>query len=369
MRFQQLTGPAMAKGVEDTAFYRFHCLVSLNEVGGNPAKPDVSVAEFHQACNMIQTHHPQTLLTTATHDTKRGEDVRARLALLSEIPEQWGKTVQHWMQYNQQHRCHDLPDRNTEYLLYQTLVGAWPINTQRLSDYMQKAIREAKTHTSWTQPQSDYEQAVHQFIQAVLADGKFRHQLEAFVQPLIAPGRINSLAQTLLKLMAPGVPDIYQGTELWDLNLVDPDNRRPIDYHERAQLLAEISDLTIEQILARSDKGLPKLWVIRQALHLRQRYAQFFGPAGSYQPLMVSGSKAAHAVAFMRGQTVAVVTPRLLLRLKGDWQDTAVELPTGAWHNLLAGDRLEGGLVPVKVILDRFPVGLLSRERCNFSEN
>ncbi|MGG7054943.1 malto-oligosyltrehalose synthase [Nitrosomonas sp. ANs5] len=369
MRFQQLTGPAMAKGVEDTTFYRFHCLVSLNEVGGNPAKPDVSIAAFHQACNLIQTDYPQTLLTTASHDTKRGEDVRARLALLSEIPEHWGRTVQDWMQYNQQHRCHDLPDRNTEYLLYQTLVGAWPINTQRLSDYMQKAIREAKTHTSWTQPQPDYEQAIQQFVQAVLADGKFRHQLEAFVQPLIAPGRINSLAQTLLKLTAPGVPDIYQGTELWDLNLVDPDNRRPVDYHERAQLLAEIAGLTIEQILARSDEGLPKLWVIRQALHLRQQYAEYFGPAGSYQPLMVSGSKAVHAVAFMRGQTVAVVTPRLLLGLKEDWQDTAVELPTGAWYNLLTGDRLEGGLASVKVILDRFPVGLLSRERCGFSEN
>lgn len=362
MRFQQLTGPAMAKGVEDTTFYRYHRLVNLNEVGGDPGRFGVSVAEFHQACLMTQTCWPRTLLTTSTHDTKRGEDVRARLALLSEIPDHWAETVRGWMRHNQRNRLNDLLDRSTEYLFYQTLVGAWPVDMQRMSAYLEKAVREAKIHTSWTQPQVDYEEAVHDFVATVLKDEEFCASLDAFIRPLLLPGRINSLSQTLLKLMAPGVPDIYQGAELWDLNLVDPDNRRQVDFSTRSAMLAEIESLSVEQILARFDDGLPKLWVIRQALRLRHQHPDCFGHEGDYQSLNVRGIKGAHAVAFMRGQCAVVVAPRLVLGLNGDWGDTAVELTAGRWHNLLTGDKLEGGEVSLSRMLERFPVGLLSRE-------
>jgi (1->4)-alpha-D-glucan 1-alpha-D-glucosylmutase len=364
MRFQQLTGPAMAKGVEDTAFYRYHRLVNLNEVGGDPSRFGISVAEFHQACLMTQTCRPRTLLTTSTHDTKRGEDVRARLALLSEIPDHWAETVRGWVRYNQRNRLNDLLDRDTEYLFYQMLVGAWPVGIQRMSAYLEKAIREAKIHTSWTQPQVDYEEAVHDFVVTVLNDEEFCASLDAFIRPLLLPGRINSLAQTLLKLMAPGVPDIYQGAELWDLNLVDPDNRKRVDFSARSAMLVEVADLSVEQILARFDGGLPKLWVIRQALRLRHQHPNLFGPEGDYQPLNVRGVKGAHAVAFMRGQCAVVVVPRLVLGLNGDWGDTTVELAAGRWYNLLTGDRLEGGKVSLSRMLERFPVGLLSREMC-----
>lgn len=362
MRFQQLTGPAMAKGVEDTAYYRYHRLVSLNEVGGDPCRFGVSVAEFHQACLRTQARHPRTLLASSTHDTKRGEDARARLMLLSEIPERWAQTVKRWMQLNRRHRRDDLPDRNCEYLFYQTLVGAWPIDTRRMSAYMEKAVREAKTHTSWTEPQPAYEAAVRGFVTAALDDEEFRADLEGFVRPLVAPGRINSLAQTLLKLTAPGVPDIYQGAELWDLRLVDPDNRGPVDFARRAAMLNELAGLTVEQIVARSDEGLPKLWVIRQALHLRRGHPQLFGSDGNYRPADVCGTKAAHALAYFLGQDVAVVVPRLVLGLSGDWGDASFELPPGRWRNVLTGDRLEGGRTKIASILERFAVGLLCRE-------
>ena len=213
MRLQQLTGPVMAKSVEDTAFYNFHRLISLNEVGGDPGHFGFSIDEFHAACSEAQRRWPTAMLASSTHDTKRSEDVRARINLLSEIPDRWSAAVNRWAELNHRYRRDDLPDRNAEYLLYQTLVGAWPIETDRLLAYMEKASREAKTHTSWTNPNPIYEDALRAFIEGIMSHSPFTTDLEQFVKPLIEPGRINSLAQTLFKLTAPGVPDFYQGTE------------------------------------------------------------------------------------------------------------------------------------------------------------
>jgi (1->4)-alpha-D-glucan 1-alpha-D-glucosylmutase len=361
-RFQQLTGPAMAKGVEDTAFYRFHRLIALNEVGGDPTCFGVSVEHFHDACAEALAHHPQSLLATSTHDTKRSEDVRARLLLLSEMPDRWTAVVHHWMERNAVYRSDGLPDPATEYLLYQALVGAWPIDAERMGGYMEKAVREAKVHTSWTQPNDSYEQAVRDFLNAALKDRDFRAELEAFVKPLVTPGRINGLSQTLLKLTAPGVPDIYQGAELWNLSLVDPDNRRPVDFALRERLLTELEGLSAAEILSRSDEGLPKLWVIRQALHLRRDHADWLGPQGEYRPLHLTGGKAGHGVAFLRGEGVAVLVPRLVHALGGDWGDTVLHLPPGHWRNMLTEEAVDGGEAPVASLLGSFPVALLVRE-------
>jgi len=361
MRFQQLTGPAMAKGFEDTALYRFNRLAALNEVGGDPGRFGVPPGRFHEICAEAQRERPLSLLASTTHDTKRSEDVRARLALLSEIPERWGDAVRRWAENNKRHRSGELPDRNTEYLLYQTLVGAWPIDSERATSYMEKAAREAKEHTSWINQNEAYELALRRFIVAALEDEAFRSDLEGFVAEIVAPGRINSLSLTLIKLTAPGVPDIYQGTELWDLSLVDPDNRRPVDLDLRRRLLDELTGLSPEDILAGMDEGLPKMWVIRKTLHLRRERPDLLGPGASYRPLFAVGYGADHVAAFIRGEGAVSVAPRLLMRSRGSWDETALELPAGRWHNVLTGDELRGGEIRVADILARFPVALLAR--------
>lgn len=362
LRFQQLTGPAMAKGVEDTALYRFHRLTALNEVGGDPDCFGVSVDTFHQACTRARARHPEAMLATSTHDTKRSEDVRARLVLLSEIPDTWAQSVHRWMRHNARHRRGEWPDPASEHLYYQALVGAWPIDAERMTAYMEKALREAKQHTSWTHPQEDYEQAWREFVTGTLEDPDFRGALESFLQPLIAGGRTNSLAQTLIKLTAPGIPDLYQGSELWDLSLVDPDNRRPVDFDARARLLEELPHLSPAQIRERADEGLPKLWVVHQALALRRRHPEWFRPDAAYTPLQATGERAGHAVAYLRGDGALVLVPRLVLGLAGDWRDTRLGLPPGVWHNRLSGETLEGGDRSVAAILDALPVALLERE-------
>jgi (1->4)-alpha-D-glucan 1-alpha-D-glucosylmutase len=362
MRFQQLTGPVMAKGVEDTAFYRFNRLVALNEVGGDPGTFAVSLEEFHRACEATAARWPRTMLATSTHDTKRGEDVRARLALLSEIPGEWAAAVRRWAMRNERHRKDGQPDRNAEYLFYQTLVGAWPLEGGRAWTYMEKVAREAKAHTSWTAPNEAYEDALRAFVEGALADAGFVADVETFVAPLVGPGRINSLAQTLLKLTAPGVPDLYQGTELWTLTLVDPDNRRPVDYALRRRLLGELDALAPGAMLARSDEGLPKLWVVRQSLALRRRRPDLFGPGRAYRALAAAGRRAEHVVAFGRGEGAITVTPRLVLTLRGDWEDTTIEIPRGRWTNVLTREGLEGGVMRVEDLLARFPVALLERD-------
>ena len=361
-RFQQITGPVMAKGVEDTAFYTYVPLVSLNEVGSTPGSWGLSVDAFHRSCREAQRAWPHSMLATSTHDTKRSEDVRARLHLLSEIPERWGEAVHRWAKSNQDHRSgEDLPDANTEYLLYQTLVGAWPLPVERAVAYMEKASKEAKSFTSWIDPDPAYDDALKAFVEGALSDRDFVADLAAFVAPLVGPARVSSLAQVLVKLTAPGVPDTYQGTELWDLSLVDPDNRRPVDYETRRRLLAELAELGAGQIWARADEGLPKLHVVREALHVRKRRPAAFGADGSHAPLAVRGEKSDHAVAFVRGDLVATVVPRLVLGLAGDWAGTVVELPTGRWANVLTGDEVTGGEVGLGHLLAGFPVALLER--------
>jgi len=362
MRFQQFSGPAMAKGMEDTAFYCFNRLISLNEVGGDPARFGESIHTFHRYCSYLQTHWPQTMLTTATHDTKRGEDTRLRIHLLSEIPNKWAETVRRWFRMNTGFRKDGLPDPNTEYFLYQTLVGAWPVSLQRLQPYMEKAVREAKVHTSWTRPEERYEAILKRFIENILMHREFIEDLEAFLDPLIAPARISSISQSLIRLTAPGVPDLYQGTELWDLSLVDPDNRRPVDYDARQRLLEELNGLTVEQIWSRLDEGLPKLFAIQKALSVRQRYPAVFGPQSTYRPLMAEGGKSGHAVAFIRKECIATIAPCRLLELNGDWCDTSVELPEGAWCNAFTQERYQGGKLPLESLLTRFPVALLVDE-------
>lgn len=363
LRFQQFTGPLMAKGVEDTAFYRFHRLIACNEVGADPDRYAVTPQAFHRFCADIHAHFPRTLLATSTHDTKRSEDVRARLALLSEIPRQWAAAVERWADHNRRHRGAEGLDKAAEYLFYQTVVGAWPIETDRLIAFMTKAVREAKLHTGWIRPDDAYEAAVDRFVTAVMADTAFTAEVDAFVRPLVRPGRINSLAQTLIKLTAPGVPDIYQGTELWDLSLVDPDNRRPVDYHLRQRLLQELDGCTVETIMSRMDEGLPKLWVIRQALHLRRRRPAPFSSQGDYRPLTAEGAKAGHVVAFARGDQVVTIVPRRIMGLADDWADTRIQLPPGRWHNRLGGDMiLEAVSIRLADLLARFPVALLVKE-------
>ncbi len=362
MRFQQLSGAVMAKGVEDTAFYRYARLLSLNEVGADPALFGRSVDAFHARCVEARQRRPLAMLTTSTHDTKRSEDVRARISLLSEMPGAWAEAVGRWRAMNERHRRDGEPDRNIEYLVYQTLVGAWPIEPERMLAYVTKAAREAKARTSWIDVNTSYESALTAFVLGILGDEAFRRDLEAFVAPLVHLGRVNSLAQTLLKLAAPGIPDIYQGTELWDLSLVDPDNRRPVDFDRRRDLLAWLDgSCTPGEIMARDDDGAPKLWLIRQALRLRRERAEAFGPRGVYTPLHARGERAAHVVAFSRGETVVAVAPRLVHGLRGDWRDTELELPAGEWHDVLSGADHPGGARRMDELLARFPVALLER--------
>jgi (1->4)-alpha-D-glucan 1-alpha-D-glucosylmutase len=363
LRLQQLSGPAMAKGVEDTAFYCFNRLISLNEVGGDPTRFGVSSAAFHQFCTHVQSRWPQTMLATSTHDTKRGEDTRLRISLLSEIPQPWTDAVGRWAQMNAPLRTAGRPDAGIEYLLYQTLVGAWPIDLDRLWPAMLKAAREAKVHTSWIEPDPRYEQALKAFVEGVLANREFVEDLELFLAPLIAPARISSLSQTLIKCTAPGIPDFYQGSELWNHTLVDPDNRRPVDFDRRRHLLKDLERADPEQIWTRLSEGLPKMYVICVALRTRQQQPELFGPHAIYRPLHAQGTQAEHVVAFVRGEGLLTVAPRLLIGLAGDWKDTRIELPPGRWSNALTAEKWDQGSQPLSDLLQRFPVGLFLNER------
>jgi (1->4)-alpha-D-glucan 1-alpha-D-glucosylmutase len=257
------------------------------------------------------------------------------------------------------------PDRNAEYLLFQTLVGAWPLSVERAVAYMEKASKEAKTRTSWVDADPEYDESLRTFVERVLADERFLADLGEFVEPLVEPGRVVSLAQQLLRLTSPGVPDTYQGTELWDLSLVDPDNRRPVDFDERRRLLESLGDdgdeVDPSDVLARTDEGLPKLWLTRQALRLRRRRPELFGPEGAYEPLKAAGARGAHVVAFVRGGGAATVVPRLVVGLDGagGWEDTTIDVPAGRWRNLLTGNAVDGGEVSLSALLARFPVALL----------
>ena len=281
--------------------------------------------------------------------------------MLSEIPDEWAAAVERWSAQNEKHKREGAPDRNTEYHLYQTMLGAWPISAERLQAYMQKACREAREQTRWTDPNEAFESAVREFVEKILKDDEFLRDFEAFTTTTILPGRINSLSQTLLRMTSPGVPDIYQGTEIWDLSLVDPDNRRPVDYGVRRSLLANSKQLSPEEILSRMDEGLPKLWTVHQALLVRREHPASFGPGGSYVPLPVTGAAPERLIGFRRADDVIAVVQRLAARGR-EWGDTSVELPAGQWRNRLTGDVLPGGAAKAADLLARFPVALFIRE-------
>jgi (1->4)-alpha-D-glucan 1-alpha-D-glucosylmutase len=363
LRFQQFTSPVMAKGVEDTAFYCFNRMIGLNEVGGAPGRDGLTIEEFHGYCAQMQATHPLTMTTLTTHDTKRCEDVRARLAALIEIPGRWKSALNRWSRMNKDFKTGTFPDRNTEYFLYQTLVGAWPISRDRILTYMEKAVREAKRHTSWTQQNKEFEDALRNFIERILESREFVEDLEAAVARILAAGRVNGLAQTLIKYTAPGIPDTYQGSELWDFRLVDPDNRTPVDYEVRRAMLDELkAGLSPEEIMLRADCGLPKLWVVHSALALRGRRPEWFGPDAPYTPLPATSSRNEHLVAFLRGTHVAAIAPRWPMKLGNSWGGTSLDLPRAQWRNVLTGDVVNGGRLRVQALLHRFPVALLTKE-------
>lgn len=366
VRFAQVSAPVMAKGVEDTAFYRYHRLISLNEVGGDPGVFGRPLAAFHEDCARTAAAWPGAMLTLSTHDTKRSADVRARINLLSEIPAAWECAATRWSRANERHRAGQFPDRNAEYLLYQTLVGAWPVSTERVLAFVEKASKEAKVHTSWVDPAPDYDEALASFVAAVLADDAFVEDLEQFLDAhrLVELGRVNSLAQTALLLTCPGVPDLYQGGEGWDYSLVDPDNRRPVDYSAHGALLEELASpgASVEDAWALSEQGGPKMWLIRRLLGHRREHPALY-QTGAYEPLPVAGTRAGHAVAFLRGADLAVVVPRLAAGLDEDWGDTTVTLPAGRWSDLL-GDgaaSVDRGSRPLAELTEHFPVVVLTR--------
>ena len=372
MRFQQLTGPAMAKGVEDTAIYRHLAVAAADEVGGNPASPAITPTELHVANARRGAQWPGAMLALTTHDTKRSEDVRARLSLLTEIPEQWSATVRRWFERNRGHRGTSGPDGLTEYLIYVTLVGAHPLPVERARDYLVKAMREAKRSTSWLAPDPDAEADALAFLGSMLDDRGFTEELDRFVAPLLGPGRTTSLALKLIQLTSPGVPDLYQGSELWDLSLVDPDNRRPIDFGQRTGALGVLpATAALLPPVEHDEVGLTKLFVVKRTLRLRAAMPDAFAPGASYEPLVAAGSRADHLVAFIRGGDAITIAPRLVHTLGTDWGDTTVELPPGTWQDVFAtpstsmterGDQAgTSGTVLVSDLLSSFPVGLLRR--------
>jgi (1->4)-alpha-D-glucan 1-alpha-D-glucosylmutase len=350
---QQVCGPVMAKGVEDTAFYRWSRLTALNEVGGDPDRFGWHPAEFHTFAAHLARYWPGTLTTLSTHDTKRQEDVRARLAVLAEIPRAWLAEVTEWHDRAAALANGLVPDPDTEYLMWQTLTGAWPLDRERLTGYLVKAMREAKTRTSWTDPDAEYEAMVLSFAEQVLDDDELTSQLAGFVAALGEDARANSLGMKLVQLTMPGVADVYQGCELAGLALVDPDNRRPADFTRGRELLAA-------QRAGRSPVGLDgeKLLVTATALALRQAHPDWF--AAGYQPLAAEGPAAGHAVAFARGAAVTVAT-RLPagLRRGGGWAGTVLPLPAGTYQDLLTGATLAGPRPLLSTITQRHPVALL----------
>lgn len=361
VRFQQLTGAATAKGVEDTAFYRYTTLLGLNEVGGDPGQFGLGLDDFHKFAAKIQSQRPWTLLTSSTHDTKRSEDTRARMLTLSEVPREWQVAVASWRELAQAGSIHPMPGK-VEYFIFQTLVGTWPIDERRMQDYMEKACREAKQYTSWTKSDESFEGKLREYISALYQNEAFCRAVDQFVSRVSPGGYYNSLSQCLLKMTAPGVPDVYQGCELWNFSLVDPDNRRDVDYDIRSTYLNEMENLTVPEITSRMEEGLPKMWLIYKALQVRRDYADAFSADSIYEPAFSSGVHANHVIAYIRNQTVAVVATRFNLSRPKGWLDTALTLPEGQWLNVFTGVQYRGGELYLEELSSVFPVALLVRE-------
>ena len=401
MRLQQLTGPLMAKGFEDTTLYIYNRLLSLNEVGSNPSRFGITLEDFHQFNQQRSRDWPHSMNATSTHDTKRGEDVRARINVLSEIPEDWEAHILRWSEMNRQHKQwikgHEVPDRNDEYFFYQSLVGAWPfIDTasddfsKRMKAYMIKAVREAKVHTEWLKPDNAYEEAFASFIQKTLdpcESNLFLREFIPFAHRVAFHGALNSLSQVLLKMTTPGLPDFYQGTELWDLSFVDPDNRRPVDFRKRRELLDELkyansgnARTLVKNLLLGWHDGRVKFYLTYKVLKFRQSHRVLF-QKGDYLPLWASGKMQERVCAFVRQREhewVIVMVPRLTTTLSSHqswpigrefWGDTVIVLPEGApdgWMNILTGEELAVGnteskkTLRVSIGLCNFPVALLA---------
>jgi (1->4)-alpha-D-glucan 1-alpha-D-glucosylmutase len=398
MRLQQYSGPLMAKGFEDTVLYIYNKLISLNEVGGNPNGFGVSLPDFHAFASWRCNHEPLAMNATATHDMKRGEDVRARINVLSEQPREWQNALKVWQRINKSAKTirpgiHEyMPDANDEYFIYQTLIGSFPFASHsddtyigRIKEYVIKAVREAKVHTAWIKPDTEYEQACAEFVESILTPGRDNRFLSEFVpfqRQIAFHGMLNSLGQTLIKIAAPGIPDFYQGSELWDLSLVDPDNRRPVDYEERGKMLASMRQLSheqlpgfIERLLQRPENGAIKMFLIHRALEARGRDKDIFD-SGTYEPAEMKGEYAGNCIAFMRHKGdgwVLCAAPRLTTKLVAEgryplgpsvWRDTCIALPQDAprtWSNVLCGERLtaRGDALEAGSVFARFPVALL----------
>lgn len=410
MRFQQITGPVMAKGVEDTAFYVYNRLVSLNEVGGSPDRFGTPLETFHGQNMERLKFWPHALITTSTHDTKRGEDVRGRINVLSEIPEEWKDCLVRWRRWNRKKKItvegQPMPDPNDEYLLYQTLIGAYPLEPdgestyedfkKRIRDYMLKATREAKVNTSWISPNMAYEDALISFIDAVLSrtpGNRFLKDLESFQKRVSHYGLYNSLSQTLLKITSPGVPDFYQGTGIWDFSLVDPDNRRPVNYEIRMRMLEELkkreseippSELARDLTLNKGD-GKIKLYLIYKALNFRRENRDLF-EKGEYMPLEAISDKTNHIVAFSRNlgdERAIIIVPRFFTTLipqpddlpfgRNIWGDSSVKIQGGEvgerYRNIFTGEIVpvskynEVNVLYLSEVFSNFPVALLESEK------
>ncbi|HUG55271.1 MAG TPA: malto-oligosyltrehalose synthase [Vicinamibacteria bacterium] len=400
MRFQQLTGPVMAKGLEDTASYRLHPLASLNEVGSELGAPAVSLERFHRENAARLRTWPHTMNATSTHDTKRDEDVRARIHVLSEVAHDFEDALRRWREIARPHRTTvddvDAPGPNAEYLLYQTLVGTWPTGlaggepspeyVERIQAYMRKALREAKVHTSWVSPNEPYERAVDRFVAGILdasAGKDFVRDFSAFVRPIVRPGLLAAVSQVLLKITSPGVPDFYQGTETWEFNLVDPDNRRPVDFERRRRQLADLdapgaSPGAAGELLERIEDGRLKLFVTSRSLRFRRRRHALFRE-GDYHPLTVEGEGRARVIAFARSlgaESALAVAGRFFAGLPARplgepaWRETAVTLgPVSAttFRDVFTGQEVQvrtgphGPELPVAEVFARLPFALLER--------
>jgi (1->4)-alpha-D-glucan 1-alpha-D-glucosylmutase len=348
VRFQQTSGMVMAKGVEDCAFYRWTRLTSLTEVGGEPAQFSLTPDALH---DLAMGRSPGAMTALTTHDTKRSEDVRARISVISEIAGDWAAAVRHW------NRLAPLGDGPLAHLVWQAAIGAWPLSRQRLHDYAEKAAREAGVSTGWIDSDTVFEQRLHALVDAVFDDAELHSGITAMADRLRPFGWSNSLSAKLIQLTAPGVPDVYQGTELWDLSLVDPDNRRPVEYPRRVELLARMDGGWLPDV---DDEGAAKLLVTSRALRLRRDRPDLFT---GYRPLTAAGAAAAHLFAFDRGGAMTVAT-RLPagLAAAGGWRGTVLELPAGSWTDALTARAVAGGLTAVGDLLDRYPVALLTRD-------
>jgi (1->4)-alpha-D-glucan 1-alpha-D-glucosylmutase len=351
VRFEQFTGAVMAKGVEDTAFYRWTRFTARNEVGNDPARFGVPPDEFHELTGERTRHRPDSMTTLSTHDTKRSEDVRARLAVLAEVPGDWTEVVRRWV------RIAPLPDPALAHLVWQAAVGAWPISRERLQAYALKAAREAATGTTWQHPDEGFESRLREMVDRIYDDPALAGEVAGFAESITPPGWSNALGQKVVQLAMPGVPDVYQGTELWDLSLVDPDNRRPVDFAARRELLARIDDGWLPPVDA---TGAAKLLVTSRTLRLRRRRPELFG---GYRPIFAEGRVGEHALAFDRGGAVAVAT-RLPVGLSrhGGWGDTTLSLDGNSWTEVFTNTSYGGTRLAVAELLRTYPVALLVKE-------